>query len=130
MTDPNQVKKFKGKNGKIYIHTQRHKCNSRMVHLDIYEKSRGKLTEKERQIFNASFNMGYKDSNNRRRLLEDYKGFITKILKGLEDDLIIDKIGESGYKDEKEVVEAIKKYTLLKIKKKAQALNLLESKKK
>jgi len=129
MTDPNKIKSFTGKNGKIYSHSDRHKCNSRRVHLDIYEKSRGKLTEKERQIFNASFNMGYKDSNNRRRLLEDYKGFITEIWNGLEDDLEMDKTGESGYKDEKECIEAIKKYTLKSIKKKAKALNLVEGEK-
>jgi len=128
MTDPNNIKTFKGTNGKIYAHSGRHKSNSRRVHLDIYEKSRGKLTEKERQIFNASFNMGYKDSNNRRRLLEDYKGFITEIWNGLEDDLTMDKTGESGYKDEKECIKAIKKYTLKAIKKKAKALNLLGKK--
>ena len=128
MTDPNKIKSFKGKNGKIYLHTARHKCNSRMVHLDIYEESRGKLTEKERQIFNASFNMGYKDSNNRKKLLEDYKGFITEIWNGLEDDLTMNKTGESGYKDEKECIKAIKKYTLKVIKKKAKSLNLLGKK--
>ena len=59
----------------------------------------------------------------RESLLEDYKGFITEIWNGLEDDLQMDKTGESGYKDEKECIKAIKKYTLKVIKKKAKELN-------
>jgi len=130
MTDPNRIISFKAKkNGKIYPHTSRHKCNSRMVNLDIYQKSRGKLLEKERWIFNSAYNMGYKESEGRKKLVEDFKGFITEVWNSLEDDLTMDKTGESGYKDEKECIKAIKKYTLKIIKKKAKALNLLEAKK-
>jgi len=42
---------------------------------------------------------------------EAYSDF-SEIINNLEDDLEMDKTGESGYKDEKEVVKAIKKYTL------------------
>lgn len=118
------------KNGKLYPHRNRHKANCRMVNLDIYEKSRGKLTEKERRIFNSAFNMGYKESEGRQKLVEDLKDFVTEVWNSLEDDLTMDETGESGYKDEKECIKAIKKYTLSVIKKKAKALNLLEAKKK
>ncbi len=117
------------KNGKLYPHRNRHKANCRMVELDIYQKSRGELTEKERWIFNAAFNMGYKESEGRQKVIEEFKSFITEVWNSLEDDLTMDKTGESGYKDEKECIKAIKKYTLKVIKKKAKALNLLEAKK-
>lgn len=42
---------------------------------------------------------------------EAYSDF-SEIFNNLEDDLTMDKEGEFGYKDEKEVVKAIKKYTL------------------
>jgi hypothetical protein len=59
----------------------------------------------------------------REEILDDYNGFITEIWNSLEDDLTMDKTGESGYKDEKEVIKAIKKYTLKAIKRKAKQLN-------
>ena len=43
---------------------------------------------------------------------------LSEILNNLDDDLTMDKEGEFGYKDEKEVVKAIKKYTLKVLKRK------------
>ena len=58
----------------------------------------------------------------RKELLEDYEGFVSEIWNGLLDDLTMDKTGESGYENEKEVIKAIKKYTLSVIRKKAKQL--------
>lgn len=58
----------------------------------------------------------------RKDVLEDYEGFVTEIWNGLEDDLTMDKTGESGYKNEKEVIKAIRKYTLPVIRRKARQL--------
>jgi len=58
----------------------------------------------------------------RKDVLDDYKGFVTEIWNSLLDDLTMDKTGESGYENEKEVIKAIKKYTLSVIRKKARQL--------
>ena len=66
----------------------------------------------------------------KKEVLEDYKWFVTEIWNSLEDDLEIDKTGESGYKNEKECIKAIKKYTLPAIRKKAKQLGKMDGTKK
>ncbi len=53
-----------------------------------------------------------------KSLLHDAYSDFCELLNNLEDDLEMDKTGESGYKNEKEVVRAIKKYTFKLLNKK------------
>lgn len=62
-----------------------------------------------------------------KKLLDDYKGFVSEIWNNLGDDLEIDPTGEAGCKNEKEVIKAIKKYTLQVIKKKAKQLDKIKN---
>lgn len=43
---------------------------------------------------------------------------LAEILNNLEDDLMIDKVGESGYISEEEAVKAVRRFTLKVVKKK------------
>lgn len=54
-------------------------------------------------------------------LIEDVKADFAEVLNNLNDDLQMSESGVSGYVTEKEVVEAVKKYTLKVLKEKYKA---------
>ena len=53
---------------------------------------------------------------NEEKIIENIYADLGEIYNNIEDDLEMDKTGESGYKTHKEVVKAIEKYTLKVIK--------------